>query len=119
MVKPDFYEEAASCFNDTNVKITTDGRPYLGTPLGSDSYTSEFVAGKVNQLKEELRTLSVIATSQPHAAFTAFTHGMMSKWTHISRTIPDISSHLQSLEAVIQSEFIPSITGRSPPNNVV
>ena len=43
----------------------------------------------------------------------------MSKWTHISRTIPDISSDLQSLEAVIQSEFIPSITGRSPPNNVV
>ena len=44
---------------------------------------------------------------------------MASKWSYISRTIPDITEHLQTLEDTIRSEFIPSITGRSPPNDIV
>ena len=34
VVKPDFLEEATSVFGDTNIKITCDGRPYLGSALG-------------------------------------------------------------------------------------
>ena len=119
VVKPNSLEEATSVFGDTNVKITCEGQPYLGSALGSHSYTSEFVTGKVKQWTNELKSLSNIATSQPHAAFAAYTHGMMSKWSYISRTIPDISNHLQSLEDTIRSDFIPSITGRPPPNDSV
>ena len=43
----------------------------------------------------------------------------MSKWSYISRTIPDISNHLRRLEDTIRSDFIPSITGRPPPNDSV
>ena len=57
-------------FGDTNVKITCEGRPYLGSALGRRSYTSDFVTGKVEQWTKELKSLSKIATSQPHAAFT-------------------------------------------------
>ena len=92
---------------------------YLGSALGSHSYTSEFVTGKVKQWTKELKSLSNIAASQPHAAFAAYTHGMVSKWSYISRTIPDISNHLWSLEDTIRSDFIPSITGRPPPNDSV
>ena len=116
VVKPNSLEEATSVFGDTNVKITCEGQPYLGSALGSHSYTSEFVTGKVKQWTNELKSLSNIATSQPHAAFAAYTHGMMSKWSYISRTIPDI---LRSLEDTIRSDFIPSITGRPPPNDSV
>ena len=119
VVKPDSLEEATSVFGDTNIKITCDGRPYLGSALGSHSYTSEFVTGKVKQWTKELKSLSNIAASQPHAAFAAYTHGMVSKWSYISRTIPNISNHLQSLEDTIRSDFIPSITGRPPPNGSV
>ena len=119
MVKPNSLEEATSDFGDTNVKITCKGQPYLRSALGSHSYTSEFVTGKVKQWTNELKSLSNIATSQPHAAFAAYTHGMMSKWSYISRTIPDISNHLRSLEDTIRSDFIPSITGRPPPNDSV
>ena len=49
VVKPDYFDEAKSVFGDTEVKITCEGRPYLGTALGSRSYISEFVKGKVDQ----------------------------------------------------------------------
>ena len=119
VVKPTFRDKASAIFGDTNVKITCEGRPYLGSALGSRSYTDDFVTGKVEQWTKELKSLSKIATSQPHAAFAAYTHGMASKWSYISRTIPDITEHLQILEDTIRSEFIPSITGRSPPNDIV
>ena len=35
--------------------------------------------------------LSDIAKSQPHAAFSALTHGLLNKWTYLSRVVPDIS----------------------------
>ena len=82
VVKPD------SVFGDTNIRITCEGRPYLGSALGSQSYTSEFVTCKVNQWTKELKLLSNFAISQPHAAFAAFTYGMASKWSYISRTVP-------------------------------
>ena len=88
VVKPGLKEEASTIFGDTNVKITCEGRPYLGSALGCHSYTSEFVTGKVEQWTKELKSLAKIAASQPHAAYAAYTHGMVSKWSYISRTIP-------------------------------
>ena len=60
--------------------------------------------------------LSVIASTQPHAAYAAFTHGLSSHWTYnnISRTIPNIQDLLRSLEIAIHQHFIPALTGREP-----
>ena len=52
-----------------------------------------------------------IASSRPHAAYCAFTHGMMSRWVYLMRTIPNISSLLQPLEDAIRLKLFPSITG--------
>ena len=119
MVKPDSLVEATSVFGDTNVKITCNGKPYLGSAVSSPSYTSEFVMGKVKQWTKELKSLSNIVASQHHAAFAPYTHGVVSKWSYISRTIPNISHHLRSLEDTIHSDFIPSIMGIPPPNDSV
>lgn len=35
VVKEEFLVEAKSLFNDTKIHITSEGRPYLGPPLGS------------------------------------------------------------------------------------
>ncbi len=59
-----------------------------------------------------MKLLSNFAISQPHAA-TAFTYGR----SYISRTVPNISNRLQSLEDTIRSEFLPSIMGHPPPND--
>ena len=51
-----------------------------------------------------------IASTQPYAAYAAFTHGLSSHWTYISRTIPDIQNLLLPLENAIHQHFIPALT---------
>ena len=108
---------AVNTFQDSHVNITAEGRLHLGAALGTQSYVSQFVNMKVQQWCNELKTLSSIASTQPHAAFAAFTHGVSSKWTHLIRTIPSISHLLQPLEDILRHQLIPNLTGRPPPNN--
>ena len=56
--------------------------------------------------------LSDIAKVHPHAAYSAFIHGLCNKWIYFLRTIPEISIFLRPLEVVISSKFIPALTGR-------
>lgn len=119
VTKPEFESEAIAAFADTNVRITVDGRPHLGAPLGCQAYVDKFVSEKVEQWSKELKLLSAIGKTQPHAAFAAFTHGMSSKWSFLTRTIPCVSDHLNDLEVILQSDFIPNITGRPPPNDTI
>ena len=99
------------------MKITSEGGPHLGAPLGSPEYVSQYVSEKVQQWSKELKLLSAIAITQPHAAFAADTHGLASKWSYFCRTTPFISPHLKVLEDVLRTEFIPNLTGRPPPND--
>ena len=66
----------------------------------------------------KITLLSEIAKSQPHAAFAALTHGLLSKWTYYSRVVPNISHLLKPLDNVIQNELIPALTGRPPSNEL-
>ena len=68
-------------FAGTGVNITCEGRPYLGSPLGTEDFVNE---NKVEVWSSELTLLSSIALGQPHAAF-AYTHGLQSKWSFLSR----------------------------------
>ena len=64
-------------------------------------------------------SLAAIAKTQPHAAHSAFTHGLTSFWSYITRTTPDICHLLQPLEDVIRTNLIPTLTDSRPPNDEV
>ena len=49
LVKPDRLKEADMHFAGTGVRVTTDGRPCLGSPIGSKSCCDDFIATKVNE----------------------------------------------------------------------
>ena len=98
VTKEECHADAISAFESTNVNITCAGRPHLGAALGTPSYTDQFVAERVDQWTSEVRLLSAIATTQPHATFVAFTHRLLSKWSYLSRTLPNLSYHLQLLK---------------------
>lgn len=68
--------------------------------------------------QEELTNLARVAITQPHATFTAFTHGFIHKFMYLSRMTPFKEHLLQPLEDVIRSQLIPVWTGREPPNNL-
>ena len=115
VTKKNRLSSATEAFADTDVKVTSEGRPYLGAALGTEEYIQEFVTNKVQHLAGELEHLATIAHSQPHAAHAAFTHGMTSKWTYLTRTMPGIGPNLLPLETIIRTKLIPALTGRPPP----
>ena len=55
--------------------------------------------------------MAKVASNRPHAAYCAFTHGMIGRWVYLMRTIPNISSLFHPLEDAIRLQLLPSITG--------
>ena len=113
IVKAQFLEKAKQLFAGTNVNITTEGKRHLRAAIGSRAYTEHYVQKKV-MWTQEINQLANIATSQPHAAYAAFTHGLSSRWTYLTRTIPDIHHLFKPLEDSIHQVFISSLTGHPP-----
>ena len=118
ITKPAHLTKAQSIFANSNINITIEGRPHLGAPLGSPSFVQQFVVSKVASCCNELKRLSMIAATQPHAAYAGFTRGLASKWNHIIlRTTPEIGSLLHPLEQTLRMEFIPALTGKPAPTD--
>ena len=65
-----------------------------------------------------MSNLTTIAKTQPHAAYSALTHGLTSKWTYLSGTVPNISDFLKPLDDALRTKLIPVLTGRPPPNDL-
>ena len=118
ITKEQYLPQARELFQESEVNITSHGRPYLGAPLGTDKFCVEFVQNKVMEWQEELALLADIATSQPHATYAAFIHGFTHKFTYLSRTTPNKDYLLEPLEHFIRSKLIPAWTGRAPPNDL-
>ena len=85
--------------------------------MGSNSFIEEFVHTKVSVWDSEIKSLSKIASSQPQAAYAALTHDIMSRWTHLMRTVPGIGNLFQPLEDEIRHRFLLALTGREAPSD--
>ena len=112
IVKPAYSSDAQWLFEGTGVQVTVEGKRHLGAALGSRLFTEQYVSEKVDSWSRCVAKLSDIAKVHPHAAYSAFMHGLCNKWTYFLRTIPGISSLLKPLEIVISSKFIPALTAR-------
>ena len=115
VTKTQFCSIGKELFHDSAVNVTSDGRPHLGAPVGTSEYVERFTFDKISQWVSEVNTLSSIAISQPHAAYTCFTHGLFSRWLYVTCTVPDTSSSFQSLEKALLTKFIPALTALDPP----
>ena len=76
------------------------------TAIGSNAYVQEFVRDKVVGWSAEITRLAKFAQVQPHAAYSALTHGLSSHWLYLCRTTPNISEVLQPLEDKIRLVLI-------------
>ena len=82
LVKHEAAETAKEVFKGTGVRITTEGNKYLGGAIGTTSFLKQFMERKIQEWSEEVRTLSDFARTQPHAAYSAFTHGLSARWNY-------------------------------------
>ena len=91
--------------------------------MGTATFVERFVQRKVEGWVKEVERLSSFAMTQPHAAYAAFTHGLVSRWNYLLRVVDweTLSSIdlLQPLESAIQFQFIPAITGQAPPGKQI
>ncbi len=118
VVKEEKLAEAKSAFEGSGISITSEGRRYLGAAIGTDTFVKNYAADKVKVFLDEIDKLTAIASSQPHAAYSALTHGLASEWTYLSKTIPDLSAILLPIEQKLHREFLPSLTGQNTFNQI-
>ena len=88
---------------------------YLGGVIGTTPFLQKVVE-KVKIWSEEVKKLSFITESEPHAAYASFIHGVSARWTYFAHVIDFrcLSAGSQSfapLENTIWSKFIPALTG--------
>ena len=115
VTKQDHFNLATETFRGSGVNVTSEGRPYLGAAIGTSEYVEKYVSSKVSEWSSCVNTLSDIAKSQPQAAYSALTHGLLNKWTYLSRVLPNIN-HL--LDDVLRTNLVPAVTGRPAHNDV-
>ena len=117
-VKKDVESKAHTFFQGSQINITSEGRPYLGCPFGSQAYIDAFVHSKVDSWKSILLSVTEVAFSSPHAAYAAFTHRITSSWLFLCCATPNISHLLDPLEQLIKTRLIPTLTGHAPPGDL-
>ena len=118
MVKEEHLPKTERIFAETGVHITCMGKQHLGAVLGTKSFVEEFATEKVLAWKTKLERLSLIARSEPHAAFSAFTHGVFGHWMYFLRTVEGLSSLMQPIEDTIRQQHLPVLTGRDSPSDM-
>ena len=103
LVKTNYLDAAKLIFANSGLNITSEGRKHLGASIGSEAFKTQFVDEAVTEWVNEINKLSEIALMEPHAAYTAFIHGVRHKHTYMMRTIPNISGKLKVLDKAIDN----------------
>jgi hypothetical protein len=112
VVKRDSEAKAREVFGGTGLNITLEGSKHLGIPLGTTEFRNRCIDEKVQEWCEKIEKLASFARSQPHAAYSALTHGVISSWMYFMRMVPLSTEQLQPLEIAICEKLIPALTGR-------
>ena len=118
IVKPNCLEEAKRVFSKTAVNITSEGRKYLGAALGTENFCNGYLSDAILDWTRQIDKLASIAQSQPQAAHSALSHGLLGRWIFTARTNQNFKTFAGLLESSIQSQLIPAITGRSAPGEL-
>ena len=102
-------QSAQKFFKHQGIKITDHGERYLGSVIGTKSFKKQYTKNKVEGWVKELELLSKYAQDDPQAAYSAFTKGLCSRWTHFQRTVPDMSELFEPLENAIKDQLLPAL----------
>ena len=113
LVKEHLYDLALEIFQGTGVELVVEGVRYLGSAVGEAGFVERFFLSKIEEWKREMVQLSQFAQTEPHAAFTALTHGLRGRYTYILRTLPVSLEGLQSMDDTIVTLLLPALTGRT------
>ena len=104
--------EIESEIKDTGIEINADGTRHLGAAVGTPNFKTLYVSKKISTWIKAVENLAEIGATEPHAAFSAFTHCLQSQWTFVSRAMPDISALFEPLEQAIRHGLLKTLLRR-------
>ena len=115
IVKSDVLaDEAKRVFGD-EVNVTTEGQRHLGSVIVSQEFKDQYCREIILRWKGELKALSEIARSQPHAAYTVLLKGYKSKFTFFMRTIESFEDYVDPIQEAIDDLLLPTLFGQTEP----
>ena len=109
VVKPSLEEKAKQVFAGTGVKITSEGRKYLGSPIGTKDFVNSFVSNMVADWIKELLDLTQICKQEPQVCYAAYVFGLSKRWLYLMRTTPEVAKLFDPLECCISEQFLPTL----------
>ena len=112
LVKENLLREARDTFEALNLQIVTNGMGYLGGSIGSEQFTKDFIASRVQEWIRNVEDLFEMAQCHPQAALAVLTRGLVGKWTYLMRVTSGDKDSWNQLEAALQHKFLPALTGR-------
>ena len=101
-------QEAQRLFSNTGIMLTI-GQRHPGAAIGTSNFCAQYAAVKVIKWWNELHRLADFAKTQPHAAYSAFTHGILSRYTFFMRTIPAMREFIKPVDDVIRLELLSAL----------
>ncbi|XP_028419169.1 uncharacterized protein LOC114544875 [Dendronephthya gigantea] len=115
IVKTQELAKQAEQISGEEVKITTEGKRYLGAVIGSKEYKDEYCKEKIQGWVQDISSLTEIAKSQPHAAYIALTKAYKSKFTYFMRTIEAFEEYVESIHETLNDILLPQFFGQEEP----
>ena len=109
IVKEQYKDKAKEIFEDTNIKISTEGYRHLGSVIGSKQCSENYISSLITQWCEEITELSLIARTHTQAAYSAFTSGYKHKFTFFMSTIENVENFMLPLDKVIKQKLIAAL----------
>ena len=74
----------------------------IASVIGTESFREQYIKNKVQGWVKDLQSLLRYEQEDPQAAYSAFTKGISSRWTHFQRIVPDASELFEPLENAIR-----------------
>ena len=78
-------------------------------------FRAQYATEKVTKRCNELHRLADFAKTQLHAAYSAFTHGILGQYNYFMRTIPGIHEFIKPVDDVIRLELVRALLNSTVP----
>ena len=111
LVKPELEQTAKEVFHGTGIAIRSDGVRYLGGYIGSNEFVAGRVSSQINTWLTLMNRLTVLAKTQPQAAYHVVSTAVQAKWRFLQRVCEVPADAFGRLDNVIV-RFCEGIFGR-------
>ena len=110
VVDKKFTVQASKIFDQLGIKVV-HSRRFLGGVIGDKPGKSAFVSDLTKKWVSKLKCLTMIATTQPQAAYAALTKSLQHEWSYIQRVVPGCESSFHEIEHMLANDLLPTIFG--------